>query len=139
MPLSLPATDRSKCVVWDPLDADQTVEAVEKIKKLKDRGFTQRENSPGKAVLYPPELDENTFLFRVLTENGDDILTWDRRFKEQIDEARQKFEGYLQRGYTAFASRNGQRGAKLDSFDELREQVIMAHGSAILVPRSHPG
>lgn len=145
MPLKLNPieTARPKEFAWDPLNADEANEimrAIEPLLKQGYKGFMDLEG--GSAVLMPPPLDEDHFMLRVLTENGDDRLVWNRRSLAQIEDARKTFNEYLAKGYKAYVVRRsgGSPGAKILSFDSLYEEVVMVKGrDGLLVPPIIPG
>jgi hypothetical protein len=106
-------------------------------------------------VLAPPARSPDHVLMRVLDDNGDTRLLWNRRNQPEVDEARAKFNEYLTKGYRAYVCRSdGAKGRKVDTFDALLEEVILltsteatrrdaAQGwrqpEAILVPPTQPG
>lgn len=128
-----------KCVIWDNENELETQEAEIKIENLLDQGYEIEKERPGEVLLKNPEIDKNFFKFQILSQNGDDVLVWDRRDPEQVKDAKNKFKDYLSKGYTAYSIRGGQRGAKLTTFDELREHIILGEDNALMVPKSIPG
>ena len=58
---------------------------------------------------------------------GDDRIVWDRRFKDQIEEAKKQFQELIKLGYLAFLVKSD--GKKSDrqifKFDPDLEEVIM--------------
>lgn len=145
MPLVLnnAETERPKEFLWNPLCPDESNEMMESIRSHMARGFKGYvDQKNGMAVLTPPELNPEMFMFRVLTENGDDRLVWDRRDLEQIEEARKTFNDYIKKGYRAYVVRRcgGEKGSQVDSFDALYEEVVMVKGKdALMVPPTVPG
>jgi len=159
MPLQLnspdPAMDLRKRVVWNPEIASDVLEAQEKVEKLRNQGFVVFSSEPGEMVLQPPARDHGMFLMRVLDDNGDTRLVWNRRDQAEVDEARTKFNKYLQKGYRAYLCRSdGSKGHRVETFDSLLEELILmekkeaekhdvAKGwgqpEAIMVPRTYPG
>jgi len=66
--------------------------------------------------------------FKILSNNGDDRLVWDRRFLDQVYEARTKFYELKKKGYFAYAPGvGGQPTRLLTEFDPSVEEVIF-HG-----------
>jgi len=132
------STERPKQIQWDPTLHADWEEAQKTIKRYRDQGFTLREvrgdlKSSGLAVIDPPARDPNTILFRVLSDEGDTRLVWDRREPDQVKEAYVRFKELLDSGHTAFAIRSdGKKGSKLDEFDPLHEEILM-------VPKTLPG
>jgi len=140
MPLQLAdaSTERPKRLLWDPTIDTDWMEAQERIRQLRNDGFTLRcvggdLRKAGSAVLDPPARDPNTILFRILCDEGDKRLVWDRREPDQVKEAFVKFKDLLDKGYTAYAVRtDGKKGSKLEEFDPLHEEIVM-------VPSTMPG
>lgn len=140
MPLSLSdaSTERPKQIQWDPTLAEDWKAADKKIRELRNQGFTLRAvvgdlQQTGVAFMDPPTRDPNTILFRVLSDEGDTRLVWDRREAAQVKEAYQRFRELLDEGHTAYVVRSdGKKGSKLDEFDPLHEEILM-------VPKTMPG
>jgi len=142
MPLQLGGieTARPQVVTWDPCFYDQLIEAQKEIQSLTQQGFILEYEKEGEARLLPPERNPNIGCFRILSDNGDDRVVWDRRIPEQVKEAFKKFKELLKKGYTAYATNNdGSRGHKITEFDPGLEEIILGAGEAILVPKTSPG
>jgi hypothetical protein len=162
MPLQL---NRSSCaaaelpqrIQWDPAHAMSRTEALGRINALMARGFTVKEQHEDEMLLVPPPRDPHQILLRILDDNGDSRLLWDRRKLAECEDARQKFDEYLKKGYRAYVCRSdGSKGARVETFDALLEEVIVAAAAAgdkplgefvpppptrdaLLVPPTHPG
>jgi len=142
MPLQIGGveTKRKQVIVWDPSDKHQLRDAMNRVLELKNEGFNVLSNDDGEIVMSPPGRDPNIGLFRILSQNGDDRVIWDRRNKDQVREAFQKFRELLDKGYTAYAATpDGGRGHKITAFDPGLEEIILGAGEAILVPKTVPG
>lgn len=159
MPLQLntpdPAMDLRKRIIWDPEIASDVLEAQEKVDKLRDQGFIVYSSNPGELVLMPPPRDHGLFLIRVLDDNGDTRLVWNRRDQSEVDEARIKFDEYLKKGHRAYVCRSdGTKGRRVETFDAMMEELILmekraaeehdrlkgwGQPEAIMVPKTHPG
>jgi hypothetical protein len=62
----------------------------------------------------------------ILSKNGDDRLTWNRRFKDQVEEARKKFYEMLGKGHVATRiSSDGKEGRRITQFDPSAEEVLI--------------
>lgn len=84
-----------------------------------------------------PAPSEHDLIFRVLSDNGDDRLVWDRRNQAEVDEAKVKYQEYMDKGYKAYVCRrDGKKGSKLESFDALLQEVIMEKGQVVMVPKT---
>ena len=143
MPLNLDAsTERPKQIQWDPTLEHDWEEADKRIRELRNQGFTLRAvggtlRERGVAFMEPPKRDPNTILFRVLSEDGDTRLVWDRRDPKQVREAAAKFKEYRDQGYTIYAvRRDGSKGSKMEDFDPLDEEAV---AEAVVVPHTMPG
>ncbi len=133
-------TKRPQVVVWNPDVQEEGADARTRISNLKRCGFSVRCKERGEVTLDPPIRGENIGLFRILSDNGDDRVVWDRRIKEQVKEAFAKFRALLKKGYTAYAvHRDGSRGHKITEFDPGLQEIILGAGEAILVPKTAPG
>lgn len=132
--LNTPSTRRPILIIWDVNDKKQVADVARDIEALKKDGFKllKIDRTGGEAELQPPGMPEDSIVFRVLSENGDDRLLWDRKDPEQIKEARAKFDEYVGKGHTPYACRgDGKPGAKVDTFDPLHEEIIF-------VPKTKP-
>ena len=140
MPLQLAdaSTERPKQIQWDPTIPQDWEDADKRIREYRNLGFTLRSvagdlKTVGIAFMDPPVRDPNLILFRVLSNEGDTRLVWDRREPPQVKEAYQRFKDLLGSGYTAYAVRSdGKKGSRLDEFDPLHEEILM-------VPKTMPG
>ncbi|NIT77372.1 MAG: hypothetical protein GWO44_10910 [Thermoplasmata archaeon] len=140
MPLQLAdaSTERPKQIQWDPTLSEDWEAADRKIRDLRNQGFTLRAvagdlKKAGIAFMDPPARDPNLILFRVLSDEGDTRLVWDRREPDQVKEAYARFKELLDKGYTAYCVRSdGKKGSKLEEFDPLHEEIVM-------VPKTMPG
>lgn len=68
------------------------------------------------------EAGVGALVMRVLSPNGDDRFSWDRRFPAQVREAQAKFDELTAKGYKAF--RGGGDGGLMPSFDANAEEII---------------
>ena len=163
MPLQLnpdeACVELSKRIIWNHLDPNEDKEAQEKIKKYQEQGFMVHDILENKEVkefvLVPPEMHPETAIMRILDDNGDSRILWNRNNVDEVQEAKDKFEEYKKKGYKAYVCRrDGSKGSKVDTFDVLMEELIMAdqhqsekpsdsisrrNSEAVLVPPTHPG
>jgi hypothetical protein len=139
MPLQLntPESARDKLITWDPQNLSQTTEAKEEVERFRRLGFSVVSFEFGEAKLEAPAPTDHDLIFRVLSDNGDDRLVWDRRNQKEVDEAKASFEDYMAKGYKAYVCRrDGKKGSKLESFDALLQEVIMEKGQVVMVPKT---
>lgn len=135
MPLQMGGieTERPKLIIWDTDSTEESKEAKCEISRYERLGFRVSTAKAGHVKLVPPPKRPGLSVMRVLTDNGDDRLTWDRSKPTEIKDAIKKFKDFLSKGYKAFAvMANGQKGHRLDDFDPLMEEIIM-------VPSTVPG
>jgi hypothetical protein len=129
-------------LVWDPKSTTERDEAIKKIASLTDKGFVVQNSIEGECLLNPPARPRDLFICRVLDPTGDSRLVWNKNSISEINEAKQKFNDYLKKGYKAYACRrDGSKGARLDSFDALMEELLVEKGQpeGIMVPPTSPG
>lgn len=155
MPLQLSrqAAPLPQRIVWDPGHPSDAQEAEARYLELLRQGFDCASRLPGEIVMHPPRRPLTQLLIRVLDDNGDSRLLWDRHVPAECADARRKFDEYLRQGYRAYVTRSdGSKGARVETFDALMEEIIVAPGQAgdrplgertpregILVPPTHPG
>ena len=128
MPLQLgdASHERGHEIRWDISCATETSEAMTQAGLLRDRGFTERSHGPGHLYFDPPVRDPNVGLFRILSESGDDLITWDRREPSQVREAYAKYNDLIKKGYRAYATNSaGKRSHRIDTFDPSLEEIIL--------------
>jgi hypothetical protein len=153
MPLQLntPESELPKRIVWDPASVDDVREAEERVQKLRAAGWRLALQEVGEALLEPPELAETDCVMRILDDNGDTRLVWNRADEKEVQEARKKFNEYKAKGYRAYVCRSdGRRGALVESFDALFEEIIVGEkgpplprpsrrAEGVMIPPTHPG
>jgi hypothetical protein len=142
MPLQLGGveTARAQTITWDRTSMDQMIDAQKTIEMLQRQGFILDHEEAGEARLVPPDRNPNIGCFRILSDNGDDRVIWDRRIPEQVKDAFKKFKELLKKGFTAYATTSdGSRGHKITEFDPGLEEIILGAGEAIFVPKTKPG
>lgn len=62
----------------------------------------------------------------IMNQNGDDRLTWNRRFKDQIEEAKKKFYEFIGKGYVAYkVGPDGKEGRRVTRFDPTAEEILI--------------
>lgn len=128
MPLQLGdvSTERAQLVTWDPEVPAEADESKQRITELVCQGFRLLSLQNGEAHLIPPARDPHQGMMRILSQNGDDRLVWDRRNPDEVREAAQKYAELVEDGYTAYvATSDGSRGHRIDMFDPALEEVVM--------------
>lgn len=150
MPLQLGGheTERPRVLTWDPEVPTQVEEAVKTRHELELQGFQPRGLKPyqtwldkGELVLDPPPKPANQNVMRILSQNGDDRVVWDRTCPDQVKEAFKKFKELLKKGYTAFVVlASGERGHKISEFDPGLQEILLQEGTElVMVPKTVPG
>lgn len=140
MPLQLGGSDtlRPKIFVWDENNYKQFQEVLQEVEKMKQQGFKLVDvdtisKDLGEVKLIPPSRDSNFGCFRILSQNGDDRVIWDRRDPSQVKDAYKKFKQLMKDGCTAYAATSeGKKGHKITEFDPGLEEII-------IVPKTIPG
>jgi len=128
MPLQLGDTAPRQRILWDPTNVTEMAEAADRINLLVSNHFTivERDDQVGEALLIPPARSPHQGLMRVLSQNGDDRLVWDRRIAQQVREAFDQFGKLVAKGFRAYAVlANGDRGHELHEFDPMAEEILM--------------
>jgi len=140
MPLQIPdiSTERRQLVTYNPNNHAEVREALNKIEELTAKGFIKETIGDGEVSFRPPARDPNQCVMRILSENGDDRIVWNRTIPDQVKEAYAKFKELLAKGYSAFTTTSdGKKGHKIDDFDPGLEELVM--GDLVLVPKTMPG
>lgn len=73
--------------------------------------------------------DTNTkagdFAIHFIDGSGDQRIIWDIRDKQQLKEAKKKFDEYVAKGWKPYAiNRDGKRGRRIFSFDDKAEEIV---------------
>jgi len=64
-------------------------------------------------------------VIRVLSTSGDDRYAWDKRFLDQVHEARDEFYAMRKKGYAAYLpGKGGGRGQLITEFDPDAEEIL---------------
>lgn len=135
MPLQLGdvSTERAQLVTWDPEVPAEVDESKQRVTELVCRGFRLLSLQRGEAHLIPPARDPHQGVMRILSQNGDDRLVWDRRAPNEVREAAQKYADLIQQGYTAYvAMSEGSRGHRIDMFDPSLEEIVLVPSNKLI-------
>ncbi len=128
-------TSRPVVVQWTPGISGETLEAEDRIQDLVGRGFGLIARRTGEAVLEPPALNREQGIIRELSQNGDDVLVWNRRNAAEVRDAANRFRKLRDAGYRFYAARaDGERGRSIDVFDPMLTEII-----AVPADRRIPG
>lgn len=132
MPLQLGdvSTERPQMILFDPASTAEVAEAVARERLLLRQGFVVRERDEGKVALDPPLRTSNIGVFRILSDNGDDRIVWDRSLPDQVRDAFKKFKELLGKGYRAYATiTGGRKGHRIEDFDPGLEEILLVPGT----------
>jgi hypothetical protein len=134
MPLSLGVdTELPELVTWDPEDPRQAEEAEQHIQSLWMEGYQTQSTEPGQVRLSPPKRKASEGLLRVLTDNGDDRIVWDRNDAAQVREAHEDFAKYVGQNYRAYTVLDdGSRGHEIDTFDPSASEILLVPGGHLM-------
>lgn len=106
--------------------------------------------------ILPTERTESQLAMRIHDETGDQRLMWDSRYPSEVEEAAERFNDLLEKGWKAYAVlQNGQNGKRIFRFDANLEEVyfdekkealgvklknfIKDFGEIVMLPKTHPG
>jgi hypothetical protein len=66
-------------------------------------------------------------VMKILSTSGDDKISWDPRYKEEVEFARKQFDELLAKGYLAFSidKKDKTKGQKITEFTPLAGEIIM--------------
>ena len=123
-------------VVWDATKIKQIDEAKKTILKYRRAGYPVRKSDGTLMERFHPNLEEVTIIaepiprkknvLKLLTENGDDRIVWDKDNGREAMQAKKKFEEFLKKGYKAFSvDEQGNRSRKITEFDVDAEEILM--------------
>lgn len=121
-------------VIWDSMILKQIEEAKKIIIKYKRAGHIILKPDGQIMERFHPSFEEviiktkkiSGHILKILSENGDDRITWDKENGNQAKEAKVKFNELLGKGYMAFSVDNeGQKNRRIKEFDVDAEEIIM--------------
>lgn len=76
------------------------------------------------------QLAPNQVAMRILNEKGDETVIWDVNDPDEIQEAANRFQGYLDKGWRAFAiDPNGKKHRRIRQFNATLEEISFEEGS----------
>lgn len=121
-------------IIWDAMNLKQIDQAKKIIMEYKKAGHMILKTDGEIMERFHPSFEEviiktkkiYTHILKILTENGDDRITWDKENGRQAKEAKAKFIELLDKGYMAFSVDNqGNKNKKIKEFDVDAEEIIM--------------
>ena len=125
-------------ITWDPCRLKEIDEAKAHILSYK-RGGYEIITADGKPMeRFHPSLGEVkilvkkvahktwTGLMKILCEEGDKRLTWDKENGKEAKEAKKEFLDLIANGYKAYSvNENGKKSRRIEEFDVDAEEILM--------------
>ena len=131
--ISAPEEERPYIIAFDPENDEDLKNADKTIRHLQEKGFVIDRTNFGEVRLKPPPLPDGVGIMRIISQNGDDRVTWDAHIPEEVKDAGKKFFELIGKGYKAFVTKSdGSKGHEVQEFDPTAGEIIM-------VPRTAPG
>lgn len=131
--ISAPSEERPYILSFDPENPKDLKDVDEAIQTLEDLGFVVTAKRFGEVRLQPPPLPSGVGIMRILSQNGDDRVTWDTRSPNEVKDAAKKFFELIKKGYKACVTKSdGSKGHEIQEFDPTLGEIIM-------VPKTAPG
>jgi hypothetical protein len=105
------------------LIVDENETKVEHFAQVVNKGFFQIKDK----ALLPTQV-----ALRISNELGDDTVTWDSRDPDELEQAEDKFNAYLKKGWRAFAiDPEGNKHRRIRSFNASLQEVTFQEGPNI--------
>ena len=121
-------------VVWNRARMKEIDEAKKEIMMYKRKGYPILTADGTPMERFNPNLEEvlikaarlHQQVIKILTENGDDRVTWDKDNGKQAKEAKAKFLEFVKKGYKAYSvDVEGQKNRPIEEFDVDAEEILM--------------
>jgi hydroxymethylpyrimidine pyrophosphatase-like HAD family hydrolase len=121
-------------IVWDATNKHEVEEAKQTILKYKRLGYKIILADGRPFEKFRPTLEqvvvkaERVFkqVMKILTDKGDERLTWDRDNGLEAMEAKKKFEEFIGKGYKAYSVDTvGKKQRRIEEFDVDAEEILM--------------
>jgi len=121
-------------IVWDKCRMKEVEQAKGEIMNYKRQGYRIEKEDGTLMERFNPLLEEVIIKAReiaknvmmILTEKGDDRLVWDKENGREAKQAKKKFLGLLEKGYTAFSvDHKSEKNRKITEFDVDAEEILM--------------
>jgi hypothetical protein len=121
-------------IVWDSKNKRQVEEAKKQIIAFKNSGYKIILADGKPMQFFRPYLEEVvvlaerafTSIMKILTEKGDERLTWNRDNGLEAMDAKKKFEEWIKKGYKAFSvDVKGKKKKEIFEFDVEAEEILM--------------
>lgn len=121
-------------IVWDAARLKEIEEAKAEILEYKRAGHVILKGDGTPMERFHPSLQEviikatriASHVMKILDNQGDTRITWDKENGKEAKEAKQKFEDLLKQGYKAYSVRtNGEKGRRIEEFDVDAQEILM--------------
>lgn len=121
-------------VIWDRARMKEVEEAKQTILAYRRKGHPILKSDGTSMERFNPHLEEVTIkavrtssgLLKILGDNGDERITWDKENGRQAIEAKDKFEEYLKKGWKAYSvDSKGKKKRQIEEFDIDAEEILM--------------
>jgi hydroxymethylpyrimidine pyrophosphatase-like HAD family hydrolase len=121
-------------IVWDSANKHEVEEAKQMILKYKRAGHKIVLADGRPFEKFRPALEqvivkaERVFkqVLKILTDKGDERLTWDRDNGLEAIEAKNKFEEFIGKNYKAYSvDADGKKQRRIEEFDVDAEEILM--------------
>lgn len=121
-------------IIWDGKKMKEIEQAKQMIMKYKRKGYKIMKSDGTLMERFSPALEEVIVevqkiaksVMKILTEEGDERIVWDKDNGREAKEAKRKFLELLIKGYTAFSvDVDSQKNRKIKEFDVDAEEILM--------------
>lgn len=126
-------------VVWDSNKMKEIDEAKSEFLKFKRMGYeivTLKGDElehfhPSHEVFVVKARKTGRHVMKILSENGDDRIIWDKEKGQEAKEAKIKFQEFLGKGYKAYSvDDQGRKNRRIEEFDVDAEEILMVPPTA---------
>ena len=121
-------------IIWNGKKMKEIEQAKQMIMKYKRKGYKIMKSDGTLMGRSSPALEEVIVevqkiaksVMKILTEEGDERIVWDKDNGREAKEAKRKFLELLKKGYTAFSvDVDSQKNRKIKEFDVDAEEILM--------------
>lgn len=122
-------------IVWDASKLKQIDEAKSEFLKFKRMGYEIVTLNGNELEHFHPSHEVfvikarphgGRHVLKILSQNGDDRIIWDKENGKQAKEAKVRFEELLKKSYKAYSiDSRGRKNRRVEEFDVDAEQILM--------------
>lgn len=126
-------------IVWNANNLKEVDEAKAVIRSFVKKGYEVLLATGEKMLNFRPYYEEVVIkaqkidkrIMKILCENGDDRIIWDKDNGREAKEAKAKFLELLKKGYKAYSvSPDGKKHRRIHEFDVDAQEVLMVPATA---------